>query len=263
MEVRRSSSWAPLALCASLAACVVSEPSPDPLELRAAPVPAGTLGALDVTTPRTLPYELRRSGTNGEVHTTDIVLEFADGEVTTSLLPWFGVPHDATFDIDPSGRTSRADDGAVPYVFALLHAMPDGPVGLGTQWETVRPSDAEAQALDAVVQQSRREYTVAEAWDTDQGLVLRVEVAGSVRWVENQYMVDNFDGGLPLDERPEHFGFVDVNVSTGTVIDAEFSTGLGITAATAQQIPGDAAASIIRLCPGAGATFSAMADVCP
>ncbi len=262
MEVYRSL-WAPLALCSSLAACVASEPSPAPLELRAAPIPAGTLGALDVTTPRTLPYQLRRVGTDGKVRVSEIELELAGGEVTTSLQPLFGLPHDATFDIHPSGRTSRADDGAVPSVFTLLHSMPNGPVGLGTQWETVRPSDAEVEALDAVVQQSRREYTVAEAWDTDQGLVVRVEVAGFVRWAENQYMVENFDGGLSLDERPEHFGFVDVNVTTGTVIDAVFSTGVGTTAVTAQQIPGDAAASTLRLCPGAGATFSAMADACP
>ncbi len=262
MEVCRSS-WAPLALCSLLVGCVASEPAPAPMELRSGAIPLGTVGALDVTTARTLPYQLRRFGTDGSVHTSDLELELAGGEVTTSLLPFFGIPQDATFDIQPSGRTSRADDGAVPYLFTLLHSMPDGPVSLGTQWETLRPSDAEVQALDAVVQQSRREYTVAQAWDTDEGLVLRVEVAGFVRWVENQYMVDNFSGGLPLTERPEHFGFVDVNVTTGTVIDAEFSTGLGTAALTAQQIPGDAAASTLRLCPGAGATFSAMADACP
>ncbi|MCH9684579.1 MAG: hypothetical protein K0V04_24295 [Deltaproteobacteria bacterium] len=242
--------------------CSAPEPFDTDLTLRAGALPQGTIGALDVTTPRVLSYRLTRSD-GAFVGQTDTTVTFAAGKVHVPLLPFYGVDEIGRFDVEPTGFATHPLDGAIPSVLLMLESMPDAEIAVGSTWERSRPSDAEATTMDALVLQQRREYTVVDWFSTAQGLVVRVEIEGWTRWFDNDYAREGTDFGMLAPQfRPESFGYVDVNLDVGVVVDARFHSGMGLAVATPPDLPGTPGAVEMTLCPGPGSTFVPMADTC-
>ncbi len=242
--------------------CVAAEPFDAEVTLRAGGLPAGTMGALDVTTPRVLPYRLIHED-GGVVRETETTVSLVAGQVFIPLKAFFDIDEMGRFDIEPTGFSTHPDEGAIPNLLLMLESMPDAPIDLGSTWERSRPSDADAAKYDGMVLQQRRAYTVVDSFATAQGMVVRVEVAGSARWVHNKYSQKNTDVGvLRGDFRPESFGHVDVNMVEGVVVDAHFYSGFGLGVAQPEDLVGAPGAVQLTLCPGAGSTFIPMADTC-
>ncbi|MCH9681116.1 MAG: hypothetical protein K0V04_06775 [Deltaproteobacteria bacterium] len=221
---------------------------------------------LDVDTDRVLAYQLINTA-DGRSTVTSFDLHLHDGLAQTALRPFFGpkLPADAMSDyrITPRGYMWSPTEGAVPGVMMLFDALPDGPVGLGTTWGRHRPTDEEAGRSDSLVQQSIRNFEVVDAWDTPQGMVIRVHVDGYVRWFDNEYRRRGDVGMFDFDTtpRPEHTGYVDVNLTTGTVLDAMVYVDVASTKLMASDLVGPRT-RIMRLCPAREASFTANADTC-
>lgn len=225
-------------------------------------------GALDVKTPRVLSYKLTTINPSGEEQTVAFDAEIANNRIKIPLNPFIELDVAnviGEFSIDARGLVTHPtdEDSLIPSVVMLFDSMPDTLIKIGTTWERRRPTDAEAIVKQSVVIQSRREYKVTTAWDTPDGIIVRVYVRGFARWVSNNYLEMIADiVTLPTDERPEHYGYVDINLNTGTVIDALFYSEFLSDAKTPEEILHQKAVKILRLCPGTNASFNANKDTC-
>ncbi len=223
-------------------------------------------GKLDVTTDRVLSYRVT-STADGESKVKEFKLHLNDGKAEVPLRVFYGpkVPEGAVsnFNMTPRGYVSSPDGGAVPGVLLMFDALPDGAADVGSSWTRHRPTDEEAADMDSAVRQSIRNYEVVEAWETPQGTVVRIRVDGYVRWFQNEYIqkdeVANFDWSPQL--VPEHAGYVDVNLDTGTLVDGMFHIDIASKKVLASELD-DPKTRVLRLCPGEDAGFVPSADTC-
>lgn len=221
---------------------------------------------LDVVTDRVLPYRL--INTADDVTTVkEFELHLHDGKAEIPLRTFFGpkLPAEATsdYEITPRGYVSSPNGSAIPGVMMMLDSLPEDSAEIGATWTRHRPSDEEAAASRSAVRQSIRNFEVIETWETPQGNVIRVQVDGYVRWFDNEYIRQGevsrlgFSGKV----RPEHTGYVDVNLDTGVVVDASFHVDVASKQILSSDLE-DPKFRVVRLCPGEGADFVPSADTC-
>lgn len=225
-------------------------------------------GALDVKTPRVLSYKLTTTFPTGKETVITFDAEIANDTIKIPINPFLELDTDnviGEFLIDARGLVTHPTDekSLIPSVVMLFDSMPDALINIGTTWERQRPTNAQAVARQSIVIQSRRKYEVTTAWNTPDGIVIRVYVRGFTRLFPNDYfttIANKF--GLSTDEIPEHYGYVDVNINTGTVIDALFYVEFLSNAKIPEEIPHQKGVKILRLCPKFGSYFYANEDTC-
>lgn len=225
-------------------------------------------GALDVKTPRTLSYNLTTINPSGEERTIVFDAEIANNTIKIPLDKFLKLDVAnavGEFLIDARGVVTHPtnENSLIPSVVMLFDSMPDALIEIGTTWERRRPTDEQAIVKQAAVIQSRREYKITNAWNTPSGVVVRVHVRGFTRWFPNDYLAtiaDKFN--FSTNEIPEHYGYIDVNLDIGTVLDALFYAEFLSNVKTPEEIPHQEEIKILRLCPSVNNNSGANKDTC-
>lgn len=194
---------------------------------------------------------------DGETKTTSFDVRLRHGQVQIALRSG---PRDTRSTDAKTGEHAverswgRADD-ALPGLTKVFEAVPLGPVRAGVAWIRHQPPRMEAASGSMAARPSVCEFEVSREWKTREGTVARVRVEG--------YVLDTVVRGRDrsLWKRPEHVGYVDVNLATNTIVDALLHVDVNAHRAQAPSVDAPRI-QVMRLCPSPGAHITGRPDTC-
>jgi hypothetical protein len=229
-------------------------------------LPPGSIGRLDTTTQRSLAYTLREDDLVNVVD-THFVMELGSGQIKLPLEPFYGPDGAGQFgvwNVDGSGHAADIAGSSMPGLLSRLDSMPNGPIYIGQTWEIVTPSDAQAMSASAIVMQIKRQLRVAEAFDTPQGVAVRVELDGWHRLAQNSTLT-NFKNESGVGELWPTWtarlnGVIDVHLATGTLLGMRIYDDLMADVASPDDLPGTTSFGTYCIDPSTG--FSGRDDIC-
>lgn len=230
-------------------------------------LPLDAVGRLDTQTVRALDYTLREDNLEAVVD-TKFTVQFGNGSVTVPLDVFYGskvAGETGTWQVDGRGRATGAPGSSTPGFVSRLDSMPDGPISVGQEWEVVTPSDSEAMQSSNIIIQRKARYRVKEAYATSNGNVaVRIEVDGWHKAAPNSALItfqnDSGAGEILPTWTPQTKGFIDVDLTSGTLLDMKMTEQLFSDAATTDDLVGSAGST--TYCIDTSSGFTPRSDLC-